>query len=154
MTEINIPRKFNAESKIKILIYCYAFSPSVGGIETITETLAINFTRLGHEVIVVTETKNAAADDFPFLVVRAAAKNDILKVIKTVDVIYNVELSLKFFLLAKIAGKPLIWIHNGYKLSCIDALGWYKDGPAPMTPMKSIMFYRNHKGLGFAIKEG
>jgi hypothetical protein len=61
---------------------------------------------------------------------------------------------MKCFLLSKIARKPLIWVHNGYKLSCIDAVGWYMDGPSPMTPWASILFYKKFKGLFYATKEG
>lgn len=55
---------------MKIILYCYAFFPSIGGIETIAETLAINFKKLGHECTVVTESLNTEKDDFTFEIVR------------------------------------------------------------------------------------
>ena len=61
---------------------------------------------------------------------------------------------MKLFLPSKIAGKPLIWIHNGYRLMCIDALGWYLDKPALINPCKSILFYSKVKGILYSAKEG
>jgi glycosyltransferase involved in cell wall biosynthesis len=139
---------------MNILLYCYAFSPSIGGIETVTETLARNLTKLGHSCVVTTETASASSENFPFDVVRKPGYRTILKLMRKADVICNIELSLKFFLLSKIARKPLIWIHNGYKLVSIDALGWYKNEPAPMQPWKSFLFYCKKEGLVYAVKEG
>ena len=41
---------------MKILISSHAFTPSIGGIETVTALLAAEFVRLGHPVTVVTQT--------------------------------------------------------------------------------------------------
>lgn len=139
---------------MKILLYCFAFSPSIGGIEIVTETLARNLTKLGHSCTVSTETLSQTPDDFPFPVVRRPDKRAILELMKQADVVCNIELSLKYFWLSRRAGKPLIWVHNGYKLVSIDALGWYKDEPAPMKPWQSILFYRKKEGLRFAFREG
>jgi glycosyltransferase involved in cell wall biosynthesis len=139
---------------MKILLYCYAFYPSIGGIETVTKTLADSITELGHNCTVVTETKSNDPDIFPYKVSRTPSRKEILTLMRQHDVICNIELSMKFFVLSKIARKPLIWLHNGYKLLCIDAFGWYEDGPAPMSPWASICFYRKHKGLKFALEQG
>ncbi len=139
---------------MNILLYCYAFSPSVGGIEIVTETLARNLSTLGHNCTVLTETPSEVKDNYPFIVVRQPSHKAIYQYMRKTDVICNIELSLKFFWLSKLAGKPLVWVHNGYKLSCIDALGWYKNQPAPMEPWKSIMFYRQKEGVAFAFREG
>jgi glycosyltransferase involved in cell wall biosynthesis len=139
---------------MKILLYCYAFYPSIGGIESTTKTLADSMTDLGHTCTVVTETESQDPDNFRYQISRKPSRKEILALIRQHDVICNIELSMKFFILSKIARKPLIWLHNGYKLLCIDAFGWYEDGPAPMSPWASIRFYRKHKGLKFALDEG
>jgi glycosyltransferase involved in cell wall biosynthesis len=139
---------------MKVILYCYAFYPSIGGIESVTKTLAETMTEMGHDCTVMTETPSAEPDNFSFKVKRRSTHREILVQIRQHDVIYNIELSMKYFLLSKIARKPLIWVHNGYKLSCIDTFGWYNDGPAPMTPWASVLFYKKCKGLFFAIKEG
>lgn len=139
---------------MKILLYCYAFSPSIGGIETLTETLARNIVKLGYECTVVTETLSEENLNFPFNIIRSPSLKNLSKLIGKVDVVCNIELSMKFFFLSKLASKPLIWVHNGYKLMCIDALGWFGDGPAPIDPWQSFFFYKKKKGLVFSLREG
>ena len=41
---------------VKILLSSYVFSPSVGGIETVSALLAPEFVKAGHEVILITKT--------------------------------------------------------------------------------------------------
>ena len=48
---------------MKILLYSSVFWPSLGGVETITATLAENIVRLGQECIVVTETPSEQEDN-------------------------------------------------------------------------------------------
>jgi glycosyltransferase involved in cell wall biosynthesis len=139
---------------MNILVYCFAFSPSIGGIEIVTETLARKLTELGNSCIVITETQSDKKEDFPFQVVRRPNRKEILHLMKWSDVVCNVELSMKFFLLSKIARRPLFWIHNGYKLSCIDAFGWFDNEPAPINPWQSIKFYAKKRNALFALKEG
>jgi glycosyltransferase involved in cell wall biosynthesis len=140
---------------MKIVLYCFAFSPTIGGIQTIAETLATNFVKLGHTCVVITESTTTQDDkEFSFLIVRKPNKKKIYEIIKKSDIIFNVELSLKFFWLSQLARKPLVWIHNGYKLMCLDALGWYLDKPAPINPIESIRFYSKEKGYIYAIVQG
>jgi glycosyltransferase involved in cell wall biosynthesis len=141
-------------SRMKVILYCYAFYPSIGGIESVTKTLAETITKMGYDCTVITETPSAEPDNFPFKVKRRVSNREMLVQMKQHDVICNIELSMKCFMLSKIARRPLVWVHNGYKLSCIDAVGWYMDGPAPMTPWASILFYLKCKGLFYAAKEG
>jgi len=136
------------------LLYCYAFYPSIGGIETITETLANNFHDLGHECHVGTEIPNSAPENFPFKVYRQYNLWKIYLLMRKVDIACTIELSMKYFIAAKLAGKPIIWVHNGYRLSCIDALGWYNNSPAPIDPWASVYFYIKKRGIFFALKEG
>jgi glycosyltransferase involved in cell wall biosynthesis len=140
---------------MKIVLYCYAFSPTIGGIQTIAETLATNFVKLGHTCTVVTESLSNESDSaFSFDVYRRPSKLKILSLLKNADIVYNIELSMKFFVLCKLAQKKLVWVHNGYKLMCIDALGWYLDKPAPIEPMRSIKFYIKECGYSYALIEG
>ncbi|MFM6265416.1 MAG: glycosyltransferase family 1 protein, partial [Dolichospermum sp.] len=55
---------------MKILLYSSVFFPSLGGIETITATLAENLALLGHECIVVTETPSNDNHTFSYKVFR------------------------------------------------------------------------------------
>ncbi|HAK07451.1 MAG TPA: glycosyl transferase family 1, partial [Spartobacteria bacterium] len=49
---------------MKILLGSHHFSPSIGGIETVSDLLAREFVKLGHEVRVITQT--LGENDFPF----------------------------------------------------------------------------------------
>jgi len=51
-----------------------------------------------------------------------------------------------------LSGKPFVWIHQGYQISCIDGLGWVEGEAAPMTPWKSIAFHYKRKGFLHAFK--
>jgi hypothetical protein len=55
---------------VKILLSSYVFSPSVGGIETVSALLAPEFVKAGHEVILVTGTGLEDETSWPFQVVR------------------------------------------------------------------------------------
>ena len=80
---------------MRILIYAYAFLPHLGGIETSTDALARGFSRLGHEVRVVTLTPNAAPDDFPFKVYRRPAALQLLRLVCWSEVVLHNHISLR-----------------------------------------------------------
>ena len=80
---------------MRILIYAFAFLPHLGGIETSTDALARGFTRLGHEVRVVTLTPNPATDDFPFQVYRRPSARQFLRLVCWSDVVLHNHISLR-----------------------------------------------------------
>ena len=80
---------------MRILIYAYAFLPHLGGIETSADALARGFTRLGHEVRVVTLTANPAGDDFPFQVYRRPSAEQFLRLVCWSDVVLHNHISLR-----------------------------------------------------------
>ena len=80
---------------MRILIYAFAFLPHLGGIETSTDALARGFTRLGHEVRVVTLTPNPATDDFPFRVYRSPSARQFLRLVCWSDVVLHNHISLR-----------------------------------------------------------
>jgi glycosyltransferase involved in cell wall biosynthesis len=51
------------------------------------------------------------------------------------------------FFFAKVLGKPFVWTHNGYQVSCIDGLGWAYGEASPITPMASVFFHLKRSGL-------
>ena len=53
---------------MKIFFYSTVFAPSIGGIETLTETLCRQFVALGHDVTLATETYGES--EMPFDVIR------------------------------------------------------------------------------------
>jgi glycogen synthase len=80
---------------MRILIYAFAFLPHLGGIETSTDALARGFTRLGHDVRVVTLTPNPGADDFPFQVYRRPSARQFLRLVCWSDAVLHNHISLR-----------------------------------------------------------
>jgi len=85
------------ELPMKVLLWSHSFRPNIGGIETMTEILAREFTSLGHHVTVVTRTTAAPGDStaFPFSVLRAPSWLQLLRVVRGCDVFLHNHLSLK-----------------------------------------------------------
>lgn len=80
---------------MKILISSYAFAPSVGGIEEVSELVATEFAALGHSVKIVTMTPSTDPDDFPFAVVRRPGAAELLRCVRWCDVYLQMHVSLK-----------------------------------------------------------
>lgn len=139
---------------MKILLYSKVFHPSVGGIETITATLAENYQAEGCEPVVVTETACLNSDDFPYSVVRKPKWREKLKLCLEADVIHSNGASIAMVPYAIMARKPFVWTHNGYQVMCVDGLGWNESGATPMTPVASVWFHINKFGFASGLNEG
>lgn len=134
---------------MKILLYSYAFLPSLGGIETVSATIAENLVKLGHRVTVVTETEDKNNTTFAYKVVRQPSIWQRIQLVKSHDLVHANGASMSLFFYAKFMGKPFIWTHGGYQLSCVDGLGWVDGKQAPLTPWQSIQFHRQQSGVKF-----
>ena len=82
---------------MKILLWSCAFSPSVGGIEKMSETLGVEFTNMGHKVTVVTRTSARPGDtaEHPFSVIRNPSWIQMMRLVAACDVFIHNHLSLK-----------------------------------------------------------
>ena len=139
---------------MKILLYSYAFLPSLGGIEIVSATLADHFVKLGHAVTVVTETTSTLSDNYPYKIIRQPSAMKRIALVRAHDIVHANGASMALFFYAKLLGKPFLWTHGGYQLSCVDGLGWVDGEPAPLTPLRSIQFHYRRSGLKFAIVQG
>lgn len=100
---------------MKILMTSVFFYPHIGGIETVTEYLADEFTRLGHSVIVVTNTKESGEKIFPYKVLRCPNPIDLFKAYKWCDVFVHQGISLKWVWPWLLMKKPwFIVYHQAY----------------------------------------
>jgi glycosyltransferase involved in cell wall biosynthesis len=72
---------------MKILIFSHAFSPAIGGIETVSEILADHFAKEGHQVHLLTWTKEAGEKIFPYKITRNPRPIDLFKCIAWADVL-------------------------------------------------------------------
>ena len=80
---------------MRILINSHYFSPSVGGIERVTEILAKEFVRRGHQVLVLTETPGGGDRPFDFSVCRRPSMAQLWSAVRWSEVFLHNNLSLR-----------------------------------------------------------
>lgn len=138
---------------MRILLYSSVFEPSIGGVETITATLAENIVQLGHECVVITETPSDQEAPRNYKVVRKPTLKERFELTRHCSLVHANGASVAMFPFAKLNNKPFIWTHNGYQVSCVDGLGWVDGEPAPMTPLASLNYHFRKEGLIYFLKE-
>ena len=95
---------------MKIFVYTTVFAPSVGGIEEMAKLLCTEFTALGHEVVVATETPGTA--DMPFEVVRRPSRLQMRQLLSWCDVHMQANISLKAAWVWLFAFQKSIYMHQ------------------------------------------
>ncbi len=81
---------------MKILLATHVFSPSIGGIESSSLDLALAFSRLEHEVHVLTQTvSNNLADNQGLKVIRHPGVRELFRALKWCDVYFQNNISLQ-----------------------------------------------------------
>jgi glycogen synthase len=96
---------------MKILISSHAFAPDIGGIETVSALLAEEFSKLGHEVVVVTQSGGDAI--FPFRVVRRPSPGTLIRLVNWCDVFWQNNLSLRTVWPALFVRRKIVVTHQG-----------------------------------------
>ena len=84
----------------------------IGGVENVVMDLAMELSKLGHKVKVLTLTKANSPDSFPFEVIRQARFIHTVRLIKWGDIVVQTNVSLKGFIPALLARRPLIINHQ------------------------------------------
>jgi glycosyltransferase involved in cell wall biosynthesis len=75
---------------MKILFFSHTFYPVIGGIESISQMLALNFhDRQDISILVVTRTKEIGKLQFPFQVIRDPSLRTLLGLIKWCDIVFE-----------------------------------------------------------------
>ena len=97
---------------MKILMSSYVFSPSVGGIETVSELLAPEFVRAGHELVLVTRTGTEDGKKRPYEVVRNPNPRRLLELLRWCDVYFQNNISLILAWPLLFVKKPWIIAHH------------------------------------------
>ncbi len=92
---------------MKILFVSHFFSPSIGGIESISEMLAREFIHAGHEVKLVTDIQcdDSNKREFPFSVVRKPTFSQLMHLTRWADITFHNNISLRM-------GWPLLFIRR------------------------------------------
>jgi glycosyltransferase involved in cell wall biosynthesis len=116
---------------MNLLIYSHYFAPSVGGVETIVQSLAAGLAELRtlngdreFNVTVVTETPAGSCDDtkFPFRVVRRPGAIRLWQLVRVSDVIHSAGPAFLPMFLAWLSRKPFVIEHHGYQATCPNGL--------------------------------
>jgi glycosyltransferase involved in cell wall biosynthesis len=99
---------------LNILVSSHAFAPSLGGIETVSALLAEEFVKLGHAVVIVTQSPGQARQtEFGAPIERGASPGRLLHLVKWCDVFWHNNLSIRSMWPALLLRKPLVVTHAG-----------------------------------------
>ena len=118
-------------SNMKLLIYSHYFAPSVGGVESIVQSLAAGIAELRtangdreFNVTVVTETPAGSCDDtkFPFRLVRRPGTMRLWQLVRASDVIHAAGPAFLPMFLAWLSRKRFVVEHHGYQATCPNGL--------------------------------
>jgi glycosyltransferase involved in cell wall biosynthesis len=110
----------------RLLILSYAFAPSIGGIETVSDQLARTFSQRGYDVTVVTDTPRMNEEpEEPFRIVRCPSWIALIGEIGRAEIVLqsNMSLRLGWPLWILFPRKPFLVVHHtplarpeGYKV--------------------------------------
>ena len=98
---------------MKILLSSHAFSPSIGGIETVSALLAEEFSRLGHAVTVLTQSAGPDSEKFSYSIARRPSMRTLWSFVRQCDVFWHNNLSLRTVWPALSLRKPVVVTHQG-----------------------------------------
>src|ERR1700688_212558 len=116
---------------MNLLIYSHYFAPSVGGVESIVQSLADGLAELRtvngdreFNVTLVTETTAGGYDDtkFPFRVVRRPGAIRLWQLVRAADVIHSAGPAFLPMVLAWLSRKRFVVEHHGYQATCPNGL--------------------------------
>src|ERR1700692_781601 len=116
---------------MKLLIYSHYFAPSVGGVESIVQSLASGIAQLRtlngdreFNVTVVAETPAGSYDDtkFPFRVVRRPGVIRLWQLVRASGVIHVAGPAFLPMFLAWLSRKRFVVEHHGYQATCPNGL--------------------------------
>jgi glycogen synthase len=131
---------------MRVLLYSHYFYPSIGGIESVSLTIAKAFVINNIQCKVVTTTNAESTESFPFKIFRNPKRKQQIELVRWADVILFNGASLALQPWPLLFRKPFIWVHAGYQVSCVDGLGWVEGERAPITPTSSVIFHIKHYG--------
>ncbi len=112
---------------MKLLLYSHYFAPSIGGVETIVQSLASGLAELRSKegtrefsVTLVTQTPRENFDDaaLPFSVVRQPRLLELTKLVREADVLHLAGPALLPLILGMLARKPVVVEHHGFQVIC------------------------------------
>ena len=99
---------------MNILVSSHAFAPSLGGIETVSALLAEEFVKLGHAVVIVTQSQGEARQtEFGAPIERRPSPGRLLRLVKWCDVFWQNNLSIRTIWPAFALSRSIVITHQG-----------------------------------------
>jgi len=136
---------------VRILIYSHYFHPSVGGVEKTTLLLARYLSETGHETTVITQTPSDREDAWSFRVVRTPRTRELLSLIRQAEVVQIQGFVFLPFFIAKVLGRPVVWAHHGYDITCPKQIGWNDDKDTYFQLSQCMACLRRDHSMGESI---
>jgi len=109
---------------MKILLSSHFFHPTVGGIEEVSRILAREFTHAGHEVRVVTGTREDDGTDFPFTIHRRPGPGELLRLVEWCDVFFHNNISLRTAWPLLFRRRPWVVAHHTWITRVDGSIDW------------------------------
>lgn len=109
---------------MKILLSSHFFHPSIGGIEEVSRILAVEFTRAGHEVQVITHTEQSDNAGFPFPIHRRPGVLPLLRLVEWCDVFFHNNISLRTAWPLLVRRRPWVVAHHTWIARVDGTIGW------------------------------
>jgi glycogen(starch) synthase len=109
---------------MRILIYARAFLPRVGGLESIAHALAMEFARLGHEIVVVTTTSGRDDERLCYRVVRNPSVRLFLHWMRWCDLFLHLNVSLRGIWPLLIVRRPWVVAHHSWYRRSDGQIAW------------------------------
>ncbi len=110
--------------RMRILISSHLFAPSIGGIEQVSGILAAEFSRVGHEVRVITETPANSEEPQPYAVFRKASRKVLFGLLNWCDAYLQSNISLATLWPALLRRKPTLIVHHTWISRPDGRQGW------------------------------
>jgi glycogen(starch) synthase len=130
---------------MKILLSSYAFPPSVGGLEEVSEMVAHGLAAAGHDVRVLTMTPaGAAPETHPFEILRRPRPGELFNSVRWCDAYLQMNVSLRL-------AWPLLFVHRPWVVALHGGL----NGAGVREVVKRLTLRRAHVvAVSGAIAEG
>lgn len=114
-------------AKRRILLVSYAYTPGVGGIETVSRLLVAEFVRAGHEVTVLTWTpagESDSGDGGPCPVIRHPGLLALLRWTAWADVVFHNNISLTAAWPLALVRRPWVVAHHTWIARPDGTVSW------------------------------
>jgi glycogen(starch) synthase len=109
---------------MRILIYSRAFLPLIGGLELNVAALAANFSRRGHEVVVLTTTPGDEDPGLDYRVVREPGPLQFLRWMRWCDVFHQPNVSLRGIWPLFVVPRPWVVSHHSWYRRPDGRIAW------------------------------